>query len=224
MQRRLGHRLRALELGGERLLGRRLGGEPGRGRLAVAAPDPRRPAGGELAGVGAQDRRRAPARLVPAAGRVDHDLVGSGGRDPGPQRLARRHLAETQDQVGPDALGEALVPEQEVVGGDHMRAVVRPAAQLRGGLGEQREARRLGEASERLPQLRVELAAGDDHPGSGLVDVLRDLVEQEGRGLRLVPGDGGQRSLAAALERQRVGRRHRSVDRRPAPAALARGG
>ena len=64
--------------------------------------EPRRPARGELGRVGAQDRRRPARRLVPAAVRVDDDLVGAARREPGPQRLAGRHLAEAQDQVGDD--------------------------------------------------------------------------------------------------------------------------
>ena len=58
----------------------------------------------------------------------------------------------------------SLVAEQQVVGGDDVRAVVGPAAQLRGRLGEDREAGGLGQVGERLAQLGVELAAGDDHP------------------------------------------------------------
>ena len=57
------------------------------------------------------------------------------------QRLAGRHLAEAEHQVWHDRAGEMLLAEQQVVGGDHVRAVVRPAAKLRGRLGEDREAR-----------------------------------------------------------------------------------
>ena len=84
-------------------------------------------------------------------------------RQPGAQRLAGRHLAEAQDEVGRDRLGEPLVAQQQVVGGDDVGAVVGPAAQLRGRLGEDREAGGAGEVGERLAQLGVELAPGDDH-------------------------------------------------------------
>ena len=94
-----------------------------------------------------------------------------------------------------------------------MRAVVGAAAELRGRLGEDREAGRLGEVGERLAQLGVELAAGDDHPGDRLVDVLGDLLEQEVRGLEVDRRHRGQRPPVAPLERERVGRGDRALDR-----------
>ena len=73
------------------------------------------------------------------------------------------------------------------------------AAQLRGRLGEDREAGGAGEVGERLAQLGVELAAGDDHAGDRVADVAGDLVEQEGRGLEVDPGHRGQRPRRRAL-------------------------
>ena len=90
---------------------------------------------------------------------------------------------------------------------------MRAAAQLRGRLGEDREARGAGQVRERLAQLGVELAAGDDHAGDRVADVPRDLVEQEGRGLEVDRGDRGQRASLASLQRQRVGRRDGALDR-----------
>ena len=58
---------------------------------------------------------------------------------------------------------------------------------------------------ERLAQLGVELAAGDDHAGDRVADVAGDLVEQEGRGLEVDRRDCGQRPSVAALQRQRIG-------------------
>ena len=158
---------RPSQLGLDRLARRTLGVEPGRsGARGSLAAEPRRPARRQLGRVGAQQRRRPAGRLVPAAERVDDDLVGAGVGEPGAQRLAGRHLAEAQDQVGVDAARELLVAQQEVVGGDDVGAVVRAAAQLRGRLGEDREAGGAGEVGERLAQLGVELAAGDDHSGA----------------------------------------------------------
>ena len=78
-----------------------------------------------------------------------------------------------------------LVAQQQVVGGDDVGAVVRAAAQLRGRVGEDREAGDAGQVGERLAQLGVELAAGDDHAGDRVADVPGDLVEEEGGGLEV---------------------------------------
>ena len=185
-----------------------------RARRSLRALDPRRPAGGELGRVGAQDRRRAAGRLVPAAARVDDDLVGARVGEPGAQRLAGRHLAEAQDQVGATALAEALVAQQQVVGRDDVRAVVGAAAKLRGRLGEDREAGGLGEVGERLAQLGVELAAGDDHAGDRLARCARRpprAGSSEGSRSIGVTAVSGRRF--APLERERVGGGDRALDR-----------
>ena len=85
--------------------------------------------------------------------------------------------------------------------------------QLRGRLGEDREARGAGEVGERLAQLGVELAAGDDDAGDRVADVAGDLVEHERRGLEVDPRHRGQRPPLAPPQRQLVGRRHRTRDR-----------
>ena len=90
---------------------------------------------------------------------------------------------------------------------------MRPTAQLRGRLGQDREAGDAGEMGERLTQLGIELAPGDDHAGDRITDVAGDLVEQEARGLEVDPGDRGQRPPLAPRQRQRVGRGDRALDR-----------
>ena len=67
--------------------------------------------------------------------------------------------------------------------------------------------------SERLAQLWVELATGDDHPCDRVADVPRHLVEQEGGGLEVDRGDRGQWPPFPALQRQRVGCRDGALDR-----------
>jgi hypothetical protein len=106
-----------------------------------------------------------------------------------------------------------LVAQQQVVGRDDMRAVVRAAAQLRGRLGEDRHPGGASESDEWLAQRRVELATGDDRTGSGALDVTRDLVEQEVGRRGVVRRHRGQRTLAATLQRPRLGRGHRPLDR-----------
>ncbi len=110
-------------------------------------------------------------------------------------------------------MGEVLFAQQQVIGADDVGAVVGTAAQLRGRLGQDREAGGAGEVGERLAQLRVELAAGDDDAGDRVADVAGDLVQQEGRGLEVDPSDGGQRPSLAPLQRQRVGGRDGILDR-----------
>ena len=200
-----------VQLRGERAAGRLLGGDPSLRGPSFFSLQPGRPAGRQLGWVGAQDRRGPSGRLVPATAGVDDDLIGAGRRQPGAQWLARRHLAEAQDQVGHDRPGEALVPQQQVVGGDDMGTVVGPAAQLRGRLGEDRKAGDAGEVGERLAQLGVELAAGDDDSGDGVADVSGDLVQQEGRGLEVDLRHRSQRPPVATIQRQRVGRGHRPL-------------
>ena len=65
-----------------------------------------------------------------------------------------------------------------VVGRDDQRAVVWPAAELRGGLGEDRIARRRGQRGHRLGELGVRLAAGDDQAARRALDPLGEPVEQ----------------------------------------------
>ena len=184
---------------------------PARGR---SSSESRRPAGRQLGRVGAQERRGPAGRLVPAAVGVDDDLVGARIGQPGAQRLAGRHLAEAQDEVGRGRSREALVAQQQVVGGDDVGAVVRPAAQLRGRLGEDREAGDPGEVGERLAQLRVELAAGDDHADDrrrrcGSATSSRRNWE----GSRSMRRHRRQRPLVAPFQGQRVGRRHGALHR-----------
>ncbi len=193
----------------------------GAGRSRPSSPSSRA-AQPEASSVGSA-RRIAAARLLgsfqPPQGSID-DFAGAARRQPGPQRLAGRHLAEAQDEVGDDRAGEVLVAQQQVVGGDDVGAVVRAAAQLRGRLGQDREAGDAGQVGERLAQLRVELAAGDDHAGDRVADVAGHLVEQEGGGLEVDPRHRGQRPPVAA--RRAPAGRSRSPRPRPEPAPAAR--
>ena len=90
---------------------------------------------------------------------------------------------------------------------------MRTAAQLRGRLGEDREAGDAGRWVRGSAQLGVELATGDDHADVGLGDVFRHLVEQELRGLHVDRRDRRQRATATAAQREWVSRRHCTVFR-----------
>ena len=160
------------QLGRDRLARRALGLHPHRRRRPLLA-EARRPASRQLGRVGAQQRRRPASRLVPVAERVDDDLLGARPGQPGAQRLARRQLAEAQHEVRRGGSAEPLVAQQQVVGGDDVRAVVGAAADLRGRLGEDRVAGGARQVGERLAQLGVELAPGDDHADLGRGDVAR---------------------------------------------------
>ena len=168
---------------------------PARSGRRAAAPPP----GGSARSSRRRGRRRSGRRRLAASQVRSGLLVGIS-----PKRRTRSGATESR---------EALVAQQQVVGGDDVGAVVGAAAQLRGRLGEDREARRAGQVGERLAQLGVELAAGDDHAGDRVADVAGDLVEQEGRGLEVDRRHRRQRPLAAPFQRERVGRGHRALDR-----------
>ena len=190
----------ALELGGDRRLGGRCGGEPAPRPSRVAAGDRRalrRAPRASGAGLGADDRAGDPGRLVPAvaAGRRRAAPRLGQVREPLAQRLAGRHLAEAQDQVGRQRVGPGA--GDRLVGADDQRAVVGAEAKLRGGLGEDRKA-----ASPRRA-LAIAAAAPGRHP----------------------PGDDqaparGPRAARRARRPARCGRRRgRRRDRGQRPAA-----
>ena len=195
--------------------------------------------GGQLGRVGAQDRRGAAARLVPAAVGVDDDLVGAARRQPGPQRLAGRHLAEAQDEVGDDRAGEALVAQQQVVGGDRR--------------GSDREARSAAARSARRGsgsrQTRARWASGSRSSGSSwrpatITPAIASPMWPATSSSRKAEGSRSIRVTAvsgravAPFQRQRIGRGDRALDRerrqrlapgkvevdRPRPRLPARGG
>ena len=122
-------------------------------------------------GRGRDQQLGAAGGLVPGGVRVEHDLRRPGG--PGAQRLRGRHVAHAQHQPGNVAARKGLDPEQHVVVGHDVGAVVRPAAHSGGGLGEQRP------------------AAGGGQPGGGLGDVLRGRAADD-RAARLGGDAGGQ--------------------------------
>ena len=80
----------------------------------------------------------APGGVVPGSVGVEHHLWHA--RQPGPQRLRGGRVAHAQHQVGRVRRREALVAQQHVVVGDHVRAVVLAAAHAGGGLGQHRPA------------------------------------------------------------------------------------
>ena len=169
VQAGLGDRpLAAGQLGGDRLA---------RGVVRLAAR-----AAGVLA-VARRSTRARPARRRARSGRRAGSPPRAGSarssRRRGRRRSGRRRRPPSQarsgllvgispkrrTRSGEPSVAEVLVAQQQVVAGDHVRAVVGAAAQLRGRLGEDREAGGLGEVGERLAQLGVELAPGDDHAG-----------------------------------------------------------
>ena len=120
-------------------------------------------------------------RLVPGAVGIEDDLRRA--RQPGAQRLRGGRVADAQHEVGHVLGREALAAQQHVVVGDHVRAVVRAAAQAGGRLGEQRPAERGGQArasGSRRPVRRAPAAsrrppAADDHAASRLAQTLGQL-------------------------------------------------
>ena len=154
----------------------------GRSRL-----QPRRPARGQLGRVGAQDRRRPAGRLVPAAAGVDDDLVGAAGRQPGAQRLAGRHLAEAQDEVGHDRAGRSA---RRAAAGRRWRS----RASGRGARSAAARSARRGSGSRRRGRGGRAARAARGRAGGRRRSRRRsrrrcagDLVEQEGRGLEVDP-------------------------------------
>ena len=107
-----------------------------RSSVRAAPPSPPRARSGRRAGA---PPRAGSARSSRRAGRR------RSGRRPLAASHARSGLLvgispKRRTRSGDDAIGEALVAQQQVVGRDHVRAVVGAAAQLRGRLGEDREA------------------------------------------------------------------------------------
>ena len=194
VQARLGQRVEAVELGVDRLAAPRP--RPRSRPPAARGRSPSRAAHPAASSVGS-------ARRIAAARRVGSFQPPRGSTTiwsaPEAASQARSGLLvgispKRRTRSGTTRVRELLVAQQQVVGGDDVRAVVGPAADLRGRLGEDREAGDAGEVGERLAQLRVELAAGDDHARERLVDVLRDLLEQELGRLEVDRGHRGQRS------------------------------
>ena len=132
--------------------------------------------------VGAQHRRGQVARVVPdGVGIHQQQTARAVLLEPEPEGLARRGVAEAQHAVGREPRGAPLVAQEEVGRCDDGSPLqVRPAPQLRGGLGQKRPAEHGGELCDgpRGAWRRVERPAGDDAP-LGLAQELR----QRGRGI-----------------------------------------
>ena len=128
------------------------------------------------------------------------------GGQPLAQRLAGRHLAEAQDEVGRRPAGRSA-PSDHLVGGDHHGS----------GRGDRSEAARSARRGSGCPAARARSASGSRSPGSvwrpatirprsDVAEVLGELVESEIVGVGRNGCDRGQRPALAALQRQRVGR------------------
>ena len=89
---------------------------------------------------------------------------------------------------------------------------MRAEAKLRGRLGEDRIPGGPRQLEQGLAQGRIGLAAGEDQAARSRVDSLRELVEKSRVGGGAGVGNGGERPVAAALQRQRRGRSDVSVD------------
>ena len=101
------------------------GGVGGR-RLSSAAASSSQVASGAVA----TSRSARAGGLVPGRVRIDHDLARL--RQPGAQRLGGGRVADAAARGrGAWSLREARAAQQHVVVGDHVRAVVRPAAHAR---------------------------------------------------------------------------------------------
>ena len=101
------------------------------------------------------------------------------------------------------------IAEHQVVGGHDQLAVVRAAAELRGRLRQDRVPARSGQRRDRLAQLRIALAPGQDHSPPAVGDELGERRDQLVARLRDGPRHRRQRPPAgASLAGQRVRRRH----------------
>ena len=119
----------------------------------------------ERLGIDPRDQLRRPRRLVPPAVGVDHHLPDLRPLQPRAHRLRRDHVADAHHQVRGQRLGQ--VAEQQVVGGDHLVQVVRPAAQLGGRLGQDRVAAGARQRRRRLAQARRPWCAPRGSPRAG---------------------------------------------------------
>jgi hypothetical protein len=147
--------------------------------------------------VDAKDRAGDPGRLVPGAVRVDDKLRRLlEVAEPLAKRLAGRHLAEAQHEVGlelrPSSSSERLVRRDDEV------EFVRAQPELRGRLGEDRHSRRLGKGRDRGGRSRQH-PPGDDQAPLARPDALGERLDERrrrrGRGRR---GDGRQRPVEVA--------------------------
>ena len=86
-------------------------------------------------------------RLAPAT-RIDHDLARAGvALEVLHDRLRRGHRPKAQYDLGHEPVNGAGVAQEGVVGVDHERAIVRPAAHARKWVGQDRVAQAPGQTS-----------------------------------------------------------------------------
>ena len=148
-------------------------------------------------------------------------------REPGAQRLAGRHLAEAQDQVGARPSSRSA---RRAAAGRRRR---RRGSGRGGRSGAARSARR-GSGSRRRSARSASGSRssgsswrpGDDHARrSRRRCAPASSSSRNAPGSRSIWVDRGQRPLLRRpSQRQRIGRRHGPVDGRRAPAARARAG
>ena len=158
-----------------------------RARRLSARSRPGRIGGRLIRGQGVEERRRVAhgdqARLarglVPSQPRVHHRLVGTG--KPRAERLGHGRLPDPQHALGTVLLGERPGAQENVVVGDHVRAVVRPAADARGRVCQQRPAEGGGQPRGRLRHGHGRLAA-HDHPARRAAQPLAQLLSIGGAG------------------------------------------
>ena len=227
VQARLGGPPERVELGVDRRSRRPRGAEPGVAPRTVASHRPRavRRAAGERRRVGAEDRRRrsGSARSSRRAGRR-RSASAPARREPWPQRLAGRHLAEAQDEVGDERVADA--PARAA------RRRRRPCERSWGPSAAARSARR----GSGKPAPRASSASGSRSPGrAGRPATISprgaaSMCSATSSSQRL--GDGARRRSGTAVSgpsrrgpRAPAARsRSRPPGRGSGPAARARGG
>ena len=209
------------ELGLDRLARRGLGLDPHRRRLGRSSPS--RAAHPAASSVGS-------ARSSAAARRVGSFQPPSGSTTIwSAPRLAPARPAAACWSASPRSGGrgratsgsaEPLVAQQQVVGGDDVRAVVRAAADLRGRLGEDRDSRRRGRGRRAARAAPGRAGARRrSRRASASPMCLATSSSRNSRGLHVDRGHRGQRPRVAAL----AARAGRSPSPRPRPASGASG-
>ena len=153
-------------------------GPAGLGRRSASASG-ERAAPGRPPRRGRSRRRSGSARSSRGAGSTTSCGTSSSVGQPLAQRLAGRHLAEAEHQVGRQRVGPRA--GDRLVGADHQRAVVGAEAQLRGRLGEDREAGGAREPRDRRRRARVAQPAGERSRRGASLDPLGERRDERAR-------------------------------------------
>ncbi len=185
-----------------------------RGAPRGSSLQPRRPAGGQLGRVGAQDRRGAVARLVPAAAGVDDDFARR--RSP-PARPAAACWSASRRSGGRSRGRPSGRSARRAAAGRRRRSTWERS------WGPQRSCE-VGSARIGKPETRARWASGSRSSGSSwrpatITPAIASPMwpatssSRKAEGSRSIRRHRGQRPPVAALQRQRVGRGHRALDR-----------